>query len=45
MKKEERISRVSNINDYSSRTTLANESLNNNINNNINNNKNLLNEE
>ena len=33
MKKEERISRVSNINDFSSRTTLANESLNNNINN------------
>ena len=40
MKKEERISRVSNINDFSSRTTLVNESLNNNINN-----KNLLDEE
>ena len=39
-KKEERISRVSNINDFSSRTTLVNESLNNNINN-----KNLLDEE
>ena len=40
MKGEERISRVSNINDFSSRTTLVNESLNNNINN-----KNLLDEE
>lgn len=41
MKKEERISHVSNINDFSSRTTLINKPLNNNNNNDINN-KNLL---
>ena len=31
LKKEERISRISNINDFSSRTTLVNESLTNNV--------------
>ena len=36
MKNDERISRVSNINDFSSRTTLVNETLNSNINNNKN---------
>ena len=42
MKKDERISHVSNINDFSSRTTLVNEPLNSNVNNN---NKNFLTEE
>ena len=43
IKNEEKISRVSNINDFSSRTTLVNETLDNNGNNNKN--KNLLAEE